>query len=209
MLNRKSATITIFVLIVSVFALSIGLNIKQELTVKTANSKIAALEKKNDILKRETKDQKSRISKLEDENNKMIETQIVNKDGDIYKEFTNIATKYFKSRFNYDPKTYKESKENVRDLISEELYKKFSENQLTYGDSNNVSSRLDNLDIYSGSLINQKTITGLLIVDYESKLGETDWFKNSEIYTVQYDIHAKKLTKIQSLGSVLRGDMIE
>lgn len=196
-------------MIVSVFALSIGLNIKQELTVKTANSKIAALEKKNDILKRETKDQKSRISKLEDENNKMIETQIVNKDGDVYKEFTNIATKYFKSRFNYDPKTYKESKENVRDLISEELYKKFSENQLTYGDSNNVSSRLDNLDIYSGSLINQKTITGLLIVDYESKLGETDWFKNSEIYTVQYDIHAKKLTKIQSLGSVLRGDMIE
>ncbi|HDL2736308.1 TPA: hypothetical protein PW201_002635, partial [Enterococcus faecium] len=77
MLNRKSATITIFVLIVSVFSLSIGLNIKQELTVKTANSKIAALEKKNDILKRETKDQKSRISKLEDENNKMIETQIV------------------------------------------------------------------------------------------------------------------------------------
>lgn len=209
MLNRKSATITIFVLIVSVFALSIGLNIKQELTVKTANSKIAALEKKNDILKRETKDQKSRISKLEDENNKMIETQIVNKDGDVYKEFTDIATKYFKSRFNYDPKTYKESKENVRDLISEELYKKFSENQLTYGDSNNVSSRLDNLEIYSGSLINQKTITGLLIVDYESKLGETDWFKNSEIYTVQYDIHAKKLTKIQSLGSVLRGDMIE
>ncbi|HAP9014843.1 hypothetical protein SKA64_07935 [Enterococcus faecium] len=209
MLNRKSATITIFVLIVSVFSLSIGLNIKQELTVKTANSKIAALEKKNDILKRETKDQKSRISKLEDENNKMIETQIVNKDGDVYKEFTNIATKYFKSRFNYDPKTYKESKENVRDLISEELYKKFSENQLTYGDSNNVSSRLDNLKIYSGSLINQKTITGLLIVDYESKLGETDWFKNSEIYTVQYDIHAKKLTKIQSLGSVLRGDMIE
>ncbi|HFD1778027.1 hypothetical protein [Enterococcus faecium] len=209
MLNRKSATITIFVLIVSVFALSIGLNIKQELTVKTANSKIAALEKKNDILKRETKDQKSRISKLEDENTKMIETQIVNKDGDVYKEFTNIATKYFKSRFNYDPKTYKESKENVRDLISEELYKKFSENQLTYGDSNNVSSRLDNLEIYSGSLINQKTITGLLIVDYESKLGETDWFKNSEIYTVQYDIHAKKLTKIQSLGSVLRGDMIE
>ncbi|HBM5450712.1 TPA: hypothetical protein ACQDSE_001460 [Enterococcus faecium] len=209
MLNRKSATITIFVLIVSVFALSIGLNIKQELTVKTANSKIAALEKKNDILKRETKDQKSRISKLEDENNKMIETQIVNKDGDVYKEFTNIATKYFKSRFNYDPKTYKESKENVRNLISEELYKKFSENQLTYGDSNNVSSRLDNLEIYSGSLINQKTITGLLIVDYESKLGETDWFKNSEIYTVQYDIHAKKLTKIQSLGSVLRGDMIE
>ncbi|HAQ5685789.1 hypothetical protein [Enterococcus faecium] len=209
MLNRKSATITIFVLIVSVFSLSIGLNIKQELTVKTANSKIAALEKKNDILKRETKDQKSRISKLEDENNKMIETQIVNKDGDVYKEFTNVATKYFKSRFNYDPKTYKESKENVRDLISEELYKKFSENQLTYGDSNNVSSRLDNLEIYSGSLINQKTITGLLIVDYESKLGETDWFKNSEIYTVQYDIHAKKLTKIQSLGSVLRGDMIE
>lgn len=209
MLNRKSATITIFVLIVSVFSLSIGLNIKQELTVKTANSKIAALEKKNDILKRETKDQKSRISKLENENNKMIETQIVNKDGDVYKEFTNIATKYFKSRFNYDPKTYKESKENVRDLISEELYKKFSENQLTYGDSNNVSSRLDNLEIYSGSLINQKTITGLLIVDYESKLGETDWFKNSEIYTVQYDIHAKKLTKIQSLGSVLRGDMIE
>ena len=209
MLNRKSATITIFVLIVSVFSLSIGLNIKQELTVKTANSKIAALEKKNDILKRETKDQKSRISKLEDENNKMIETQIVNKDGDVYKEFTNIATKYFKSRFNYDTKTYKESKENVRDLISEELYKKFSENQLTYGDSNNVSSRLDNLEIYSGSLINQKTITGLLIVDYESKLGETDWFKNSEIYTVQYDIHAKKLTKIQSLGSVLRGDMIE
>lgn len=209
MLNRKSATITIFVLIVSVFSLSIGLNIKQELTVKTANSKIAALEKKNDILKRETKDQKSRISKLEDENNKMIETQIVNKDGDVYKEFTNIATKYFKSRFNYDPKTYKESKENVRNLISEELYKKFSENQLTYGDSNNVSSRLDNLEIYSGSLINQKTITGLLIVDYESKLGETDWFKNSEIYTVQYDIHAKKLTKIQSLGSFLRGDMIE
>ena len=209
MLNRKSATITIFVLIVSVFALSIGLNIKQELTVKTANSKIAALEKKNDILKRETKDQKSRISKLEDENTKMIETQIVNKDGDVYKEFTNVATKYFKSRFNYDPKTYKESKENVRDLISEELYKKFSENQLTYGDSNNVSSRLDNLEIYSGSLISQKTITGLLIVDYESKLGETDWFKNSEIYTVQYDIHAKKLTKIQSLGSVLRGDMIE
>ncbi|HAP7813381.1 TPA: hypothetical protein IVV96_001896 [Enterococcus faecium] len=206
MLNRKSVTLIVLVLIEAIFCFSIGLSINQELTV---NSKITALEKKNDALKRETKDQKSRISKLEDENNKMLETQVVNKDGDVYKEFTNIATKYFKSRFNYDHKTYKESKENVRNLISEELYKKFSENQLTYGDSNNVSSRLDNLEIYSGSLINQKTITGLLIVDYESKLGETDWFKNSEIYTVQYDIHAKKLTKIQSLGSVLRGDMIE
>ncbi|EMF0065869.1 hypothetical protein FAE19_RS12965 [Enterococcus hirae] len=206
MLNRKSVTLIVLVLIEAIFCFSIGLSINQELTV---NSKITALEKKNDALKRETKDQKSRISKLEDENNKMLETQVVNKDGDVYKEFTNIATKYFKSRFNYDPKTYKESKENVKNLISEELYKKFSENQLTYGDSNNVSSRLDNLEIYSGSLINQKTITGLLIVDYESKLGETDWFKNSEIYTVQYDIHAKKLTKIQSLGSVLRVDMIE
>lgn len=172
MLNRKSVTLIVLVLIEAIFCFSIGLSINQELTV---NSKITALEKKNDALKRETKDQKSRISKLEDENNKMLETQVVNKDGDVYKEFTNIATKYFKSRFNYDPKTYKESKENVRNLISEELYKKFSENQLTYGDSNNVSSRLDNLEIYSGSLINQKTITGLLIVDYESKLGETDW----------------------------------
>ncbi|OTN91475.1 hypothetical protein [Enterococcus faecium] len=206
MLNRKSVTLIVLVLIEAIFCFSIGLSINQELTV---NSKITALEKKNDALKRETKDQKSRISKLEDENNKMLETQVVNKDGDVYKEFTNIATKYFKSRFTYDPQTYKESKENVRDLISEELYKKFSENQLTYGDSNNVSSRLDNLEVYSGSLINQKTITALLIVDYESKLGETDWFKNSEIYTVQYDIHTKKLTKIQSLGSVLRGDMIE
>lgn len=64
MLNRKSATITIFVLIVSVFALSIGLNIKQELTVKTANSKIAALEKKNDILKEKRKTKRAELVNL-------------------------------------------------------------------------------------------------------------------------------------------------
>ncbi|EMF0097228.1 hypothetical protein OUS07_002657, partial [Enterococcus hirae] len=94
MLNRKSVTLIVLVLIEAIFCFSIGLSINQELTV---NSKITALEKKNDALKRETKDQKSRISKLEDENNKMLETQVVNKDGDVYKEFTNIATKYFKS----------------------------------------------------------------------------------------------------------------
>ncbi|MFS1350361.1 hypothetical protein ACLZX5_00315 [Enterococcus faecium] len=61
MLNRKSVTLIVLVLIEAIFCFSIGLSINQELTV---NSKITALEKKNDALKEKRKTKRAELANL-------------------------------------------------------------------------------------------------------------------------------------------------
>lgn len=187
----------------------VGITVKQTLTVRTVQTTLAQVQKENRRLTKKKDDQQAKLAQLKKENKKMITAQLVDKNSDIYTEFTTNTTLYFKTRFTYEPKTYKASKDKVKDLISPALSKQFSDNQAAYEDGNNVSSRVTALDIYSGSVVNGQIITGLLTIDYENKMADFDWTKTSEVYTVQYDTTSHQLTKIQSLGSILRGDMIE
>ncbi|MGM0169753.1 hypothetical protein IGI39_004765 [Enterococcus sp. AZ135] len=149
--------------------------------------------------------EKKKRSLSEKKNKQLIASQITDKNSEVYQQFSSIVTNYFTSRFNYTPKDYEQSKESVKNLLSDDLYKKLFGDSFTYGDSNNVSSRLDKLEIFSGSVENNKIITGFLTVDYENKMAETDWYKNSEIYTVSYDLETQKITDIKSLGSYNKG----
>ncbi len=163
------------------------------------------LETKIEKVKTQYDVEKKKRSLSEKKNKQLIASQITDKNSEVYQQFSSIVTNYFTSRFNYTPKDYEQSKESVKDLLSDDLYKKLFGDSFTYGDSNNVSSRLDKLEIFSGSVENNKTITGFLTVDYENKMAETDWYKNSEIYTVSYDLETQKITDIKSLGSYNKG----
>lgn len=170
------------------------------------------LQESNQQLKKESKEltdkletAKNRNLALKEKNQQLLASEIVDKDSDAYKEFSDLVTQYFDTRFNYTPDSYEKSKEAVKNLISDDLYEKFYGDTLTYGDGNNVSNRLNKLTLYSGSVENQSSITGLLTVEYESKMADFEWSKKNEIYTVTYDLGTQKITDIQSLGSYNTG----
>lgn len=170
------------------------------------------LQESNQQLKKESKEltdkletAKNRNLALKEKNQQLLASEIVDKDSDAYKEFSDLVTQYFDTRFNYTPDSYEKSKEAVKNLISDDLYEKFYGDTLTYGDGNNVSNRLNKLTLYSGSVEKQSSITGLLTVEYESKMADFEWSKKNEIYTVTYDLGTQKITDIQSLGSYNTG----
>lgn len=163
------------------------------------------LKKESKKLSNELETVKKRNKTITNRNKEILTSEIADKDSDAYKEFSDVVTQYFDTRFNYTPDTYEKSKEAVKNLISDDLYEKFYGDTLTYGDGNNVSNRLNKLTLYSGSVENQSSITGLLTVEYESKMADFEWSKKNEIYTVTYDLGTQKITDIQSLGSYNTG----
>ena len=197
--------IAVPVVVGAIIVLLFGLFSYEKVTNQKLKKSNDQLETKIEKVKTQYDVEKKKRSLSEKKNKQLIASQITDKNSEVYQQFSSIVTNYFTSRFNYTPKDYEQSKESVKDLLSDDLYKKLFGDSFTYGDSNNVSSRLDKLEIFSGSVENNKTITAFLTVDYENKMAETDWYKNSEIYTVSYDLETQKITDIKSLGSYNKG----
>ncbi|KAF0504867.1 hypothetical protein [Pediococcus pentosaceus] len=123
-------------------------------------------------------------------------------------EFNDTANKFLKYMFTFEPDSYKTRKEHVRSLVSDDLFKQYFPNNQNFGDSNNVSSKLDQAKIYTRAKQDQN-IDGLAVITFESKAGSNDFKKQTVLYQLTYDTTAKQLTKVKSLGDSFEASDIQ
>lgn len=123
-------------------------------------------------------------------------------------EFNDTANKFLKYMFTFEPNSYKTRKEHVRGLVSDDLFKQYFPSNQNFGDSNNVSSKLDQAKIYTRAKQDQN-IDGLAVITFESKTGSNDFKKQTVLYQLSYDTTAKQLTKVKSLGDSFEASDIQ
>lgn len=121
--------------------------------------------------------------------------------------FNTVATKFFDVMNNFQPKTYGQRKDGAKNLISDQLYQQYFSNKGTYGDSNSVSAKLDQLNLYTQSKQGQN-MKGLAVVTFESKSGDNDWQKATVLYQVTFDTTTNRITAVQNLGSSFKASDI-
>ena len=180
--------------------MSLGTNAYQHSQVKQAQQQISRLQKQ----KRQVNQQLTKVNQQK----QLLSTQI-----DSYKTYQNnkdkspaelsfntVVTKFFDVMNNFKPKTYGQRKDAVKDLISDKLYQQYFSNKGTYGDSNSVSAKLDQLNLYTQSKQGQN-MKGLAVVSYQSKSGDNDWQKATVLYQVTFDTTTDRITAVQNLGS--------
>lgn len=183
-----------------ILVLSLGANAYQHSQVKQAQQQITRLQQQ----KRQVSQQLTKIN----QHNQLLSTQI-----DSYKTYQNnkdkspaelsfntVVTKFFDVMNNFKPKTYGQRKDGVKNLISDKLYQQYFSNKGTYGDSNSVSAKLNQLNLYTQSKQGQN-MKGLAVVSYQSKSGDNDWQKATVLYQVTFDTTTDRITAVQNLGS--------
>ncbi|OEY83866.1 hypothetical protein NT95_03605 [Oenococcus kitaharae] len=197
-MKRKIALI--FTLMSLVLVVSLGANAYQHSQVQQAQQQINRLQQQ----KRQVQQQLTRVKQ---------QKQLLSGQIDSYKSYENnqdksqaelsfdtVATKFFEVMNNFKPKTYGQRKDGVKNLISDKLYQQYFANSGTYGDSNSVSAKLDQLNLYTQSKQGQN-MKGLAVVSYESKSGDNDWQKATVLYQVTFDTTTDRITAVQNLGS--------
>ena len=117
--------------------------------------------------------------------------------------FNSIVSKFISVMFEYTPNSYQERKEKVSSLISAELLKRYFPKG-NYGDANDVTSKVDKVNIYRQSE-RQGNINGLAVITFESKIGDSDFQKRTEVYQLTMNTKTNRLIEIQDLGNVTRG----
>ena len=179
-----------------ILVMSLGANAYQHSQIKQAQQQISRLQQQ----KRQVSQQLTKANQQK----QLLSTQI-----DSYKTYQNnkdksqaelsfntVVTKFFKVMNNFKPKTYGQRKDGVKDLISDKLYQQYFSNKGTYGDSNSVSAKLDQLNLYTQSKQGQN-MKGWAVV----KSGDNDWQKATVLYQVTFDTTTNRITAVQNLGS--------
>jgi uncharacterized protein (DUF1501 family) len=183
-----------------ILVLSLGANAYQHSQVKQAQQQITRLQQQ----KRQVSQKLTKINQQK----QLLSTQI-----DSYKTYQNnkdkspaelsfntVVTKFFDVMNNFKPKTYGQRKDGVKNLIADKLYQQYFANKGTYGDSNSVSAKLNQLNLYTQSKQGQN-MKGLAVVSYQSKSGDNDWQRATVLYQVTFDTTTNRITAVQNLGS--------
>ncbi|RWZ68797.1 hypothetical protein EQH87_16440 [Lactiplantibacillus plantarum] len=183
-----------------ILVLSLGANAYQHSQVKQAQQQITRIQQQ----KRQVSQQLTKTNQQK----QLLSTQI-----DSYKTYQNnkdkssaelsfntVVTKFFDVMNNFKPKTYGQRKDGVKNLISDKLYQQYFSNKGTYGDSNSVSAKLNQLNLYTQSK-QGRNMKGLAVVSYQSKSGDNDWQKATVLYQVTFDTTTNQITAVQNLGS--------
>ncbi|MFT8605485.1 hypothetical protein [Lactiplantibacillus plantarum] len=183
-----------------ILVLSLGANAYQHSQVKQAQQQITRLQQQ----KRQVSQKLTKINQQK----QLLSTQI-----DSYKTYQNnkdkspaelsfntVVTKFFDVMNNFKPKTYGQRKDGVKNLIADKLYQQYFANKGTYGDSNSVSAKLNQLNLYTQCKQGQN-MKGLAVVSYQSKSGDNDWQRAMVLYQVTFDTTTNRITAVQNLGS--------
>ena len=183
-----------------ILVMSLGANAYQHSQIKQAQQQSSRLQQQKRQVSRQltkTNQQKQLLSAQIDS----YKTYQNNKDkSQAELSFNTVVTKFFKVMNNFKPKTYGQRKNGVKDLISDKLYQQYFSNKGTYGDSNSVSAKLNQLNLYTQSKQGQN-MNGLAVVSYQSKSGDNDWQKATVLYQVTFDTTTDRITAVQNLGS--------
>ena len=62
--------------------------------------------------------------------------------------------------------------------------------------------------MYTKSL-QDSTMQGMAVIDYESKSGDNDFKKDTVVYQLTFDTTTNKLTDVQNLGHVMKGNNVQ
>ncbi|PKX58828.1 hypothetical protein [Lactiplantibacillus plantarum] len=204
----KRSTVLSVVIGSLILVLSLGANAYQHSQVKQAQQQISRLQQQ----KRQVSRQLTKVNQQK----RLLSTQI-----DSYKTYQNnkdksqaelsfntVVTKFFDVMNNFKPKTYGQRKDGVKDLISDKLYQQYFSNKGTYGDSNSVSAKLNQLNLYTQSKQGQN-MKGLAVISYESKSGDNDWQKATVLYQVTFDTTTDRITDVQNLGNSFKASDLD
>ena len=196
----KRSTVLSVVIGSLILVLSLGANAYQHSQVKQEQQQITRLQQQKQQVSQQlikTNQQKQLLSTQIDS----YKTYQNNKDkSQAELSFNTVVTKFFDVMNNFKPKTYGQRKDGVKDLISDKLYQQYFSNKGTYGDSNSVSAKLNQLNLYTQSKQGQN-MKGLAVVSYQSKSGDNDWQKATVLYQVTFDTTTNRITAVQNLGS--------
>ena len=191
-----------------ILIMSLGTNAYQHSQVKQAQQQISRLQQQ----KRQVSQQLTKTNQQK----QLLSTQIDsyktyqnNKDKSTAEiDFNNTTNEYLKYMFTFEPDSYKTRKEHIKGLISNDLYNQYFPSNQNFGDSNNVSSKLDQAKVYTRAKQDQN-IDGLAVITFESKTGSNDFKKQTVLYQLSYDTTAKQLTKVKSLGDSFEASDIQ
>ena len=191
-----------------ILVMSLGANVYQHSQIKQAQQQISRLQQQKRQVSQQltkTNQQKQLLSAQIDS----YKTYQNNKDkSQAELSFNTVVTKFFEVMNNFKPKTYGQRKDGVKDLISDKLYQQYFSNKGTYGDSNSVSAKLDQLNLYTQSKQGQD-MKGLAVVSYESKSGDNDWQKATVLYQVTFDTTTDRITDVQNLGNSFKASDLD
>ena len=191
-----------------ILVMSLGVNAYQHSQIKQAQQQISRLQQQKRQVSRQltkTNQQKQLLSAQIDS----YKTYQNNKDkSQAELSFNTVVTKFFKVMNNFKPKTYGQRKDGVKDLISDKLYQQYFSNKGTYGDSNSVSAKLNQLNLYTQSKQGQN-MKGLAVISYESKSGDNDWQKATVLYQVTFDTTTDRITDVQNLGNSFKASDLD
>ncbi|WP_057811779.1 hypothetical protein [Companilactobacillus futsaii] len=191
-----------------ILIMSLGTNAYQHSQVKQAQQQISRLQQQ----KRQVSQQLTKTNQQK----QLLSTQIDsyktyqnNKDKSTAEiDFNNTTNEFLKYMFTFEPDSYKTRKEHIKGLISNDLYNQYFPSNQNFGDSNNVSSKLDQAKVYTRAKQDQ-SIDGLAVITFESKTGSNDFKKQTVLYQLSYDTTAKQLTKVKSLGDSFEASDIQ
>lgn len=195
-------------LLLIVIAGGCGLFVKQAQQVHELNGQKAQAVEKAKKLTENQRDLETQIRELQ-RNTKKQDTEkqtqkeqtLQNNDetSHVRKRFSEVNKNFFNIMYNFNPDSYKERKTGVQAYLTEELMKQFFPDGSNLEDSNNMTSKIDHIEIYNRS-IQEGAIDGIVVVTYESKQADNDYKKNMDVYQVSYQPSTEKLTKMQALG---------
>lgn len=191
-----------------ILIMSLGTNAYQHSQVKQAQQQISRLQQQ----KRQVSQQLTKTNQQK----QLLSTQIDsyktyqnNKDKSTAEiDFNNTTNEFLKYMFTFEPDSYKTRKEHIKGLISNDLYNQYFPSNQNFGDSNNVSSKLDQAKVYTRAK-QDHNIDGLAVITFESKTGSNDFKKQTVLYQLSYDTTAKQLTKVKSLGDSFEASDIQ
>ncbi|WP_159258984.1 hypothetical protein [Lactiplantibacillus pentosus] len=191
-----------------ILIMSLGTNAYQHSQVKQAQQQISRLQQqKRQVSQQLTKtNQQKQLLRTQIDSYKTYQNNKDKSTAEI--DFNNTTNEFLKYMFTFEPDSYKTRKEHIKGLISNDLYNQYFPSNQNFGDSNNVSSKLDQAKVYTRAKQDQN-IDGLAVITFESKTGSNDFKKQTVLYQLSYDTTAKQLTKVKSLGDSFEASDIQ
>ena len=187
---------------------SLSVNVIQNSTNNHVKTQLKQQENQNKDInqKLSTKSRENKVLKSEVDGFKKFENNKDKSQSEL--NFDTITDKFLTTMFTFEPDTYNNRKDNLKGLISDNLYNKYFPKNTNYGDANNVSSKLDKATIYTQAKQGNE-LKGLAVVTFESKSDDNEWKKETDLYQIKFDTTNNQITDVQNLGSSFKASDVE
>lgn len=186
----------------------IMLNQEKAQQLSEQKREIQQLERSNTNLKQETIDIQQKYIRSQQALTKRKAIQSNDPNSRAYQNYQEATEKVFTGLFTFKPTNYRTRQKIIRPYLSEQLNDRYFGNNGHYGDGNHTTSTVLSLHIYNRT-IQKDSLDGVVVVTYQSKIQENAYQKATEFFEVSFDVRSGKMREIQSLGTTLKGELLE